>query len=411
MRRLCANATHCERGQRPRFVISGKILRCSTWNVRKQTRSGLAGWALACSKAVVMTTVAMNATTPSASAAGYKFPAEWAAHRTCYTAWPAHEYAWGPALQAAQHEFVGFVRAFTAEAGQELLTILVDDQHSAGARAALASIPSGWQLLLCNYGDIWLRDTGPLFLLREGAAGNTRLAHARFRFNGWGEKFIYPHDDSVAERLTALHPNPGSAFAYGFVLEGGAVDVDGAGTCLTTRSCLQNPNRGTPPSAAVVSERLQAALGVEHVIWLDAGLANDHTDGHIDNIARFVAEGVVVCMQAQDADDPNRDTLEAIASTLQSAHTASGRPLRVVRIPSPGRVLGAEGQVIPASYMNFYIGNRTVVMPTFGTRWDAPAEAALQKLFPHRRVVGTSARAILEGGGTFHCMTQQEPSP
>jgi agmatine deiminase len=360
------------------------------------------------------TAAATNATTPSASAAGYRFPAEWAAHRTCYTAWPAHEYAWGPALRAAQQEFVGFVRAFTAEAGQEPLTILVDDEHAAEARAALADVASGWQLLHCNYGDVWLRDTGPLFLLRTGGAsdaGQPRLAHARFRFNGWGEKFIYPHDDSVAERLTALHPNPGPAFTYTFVLEGGAIDVDGAGTCLTTRSCLQNPNRGAPPpSDAVVSERLQAALGIEHVIWLDAGLANDHTDGHIDNIARFVSEGVVVCMQAHDDDDPNRDTLDAIARTLQSAHTAAGKPLQVVRIPSPGRVLGAEGQVIPASYMNFYIGNRSIVMPAFGTRWDAPAQAALQKLFPRQRVVATSARAILEGGGTFHCMTQQEPS-
>lgn len=328
-------------------------------------------------------------------------PAEWAPHRTCYTAWPAHEYAWGPALRPAQHEFVEFVRAFTAAAGQEPLTIWVDAEHMAEARAALGdSVRYAEQ----PYGDVWFRDTAPIFL--KGPSG---VASVRFCFNGWGEKYIYPHDDTVAERLAAVRG--GRKFNFDFVLEGGAVDVDGRGSCLTTRSCLQNPNRGVPQSDETIAARLRAALGVEQLIWLDAGLANDHTDGHIDNIARFVAEGVVVCMQAHDHDDPNRDTLDAIAETLSRARGADGRPLRVERIPSPGRVLGMDGQIMPASHMNFYIGNRRVLMPVFGTAWDEPARRALQALFSDREVVACSARAILEGGGTFHCMTQQEPSP
>lgn len=357
---------------------------------------------------------AKNLSSSSASAAaGYTFPAEWTLHRTCYSAWPTHEYAWGPGLRAAQREYADFVRAFSRVPGQEPLTLLVAPEALEEAEKALADTLTLVRLEPFEYGDIWLRDTAPLFIKRLGDGASARAAEpalraARFRFNGWGEKFIYPHDDTLAARLAELQGVP--SVAHDFVLEGGAIDVDGAGTCLTTRSCLQNANRGAP-SSETVAERLRVALGIQHVIWLDAGLANDHTDGHVDNIARFVAEGVVVCMQAQDPDDPNRDALEAIADTLRQARTASGQPLRVERIPSPGRVVGADGQVVPASYMNFYIGNRSVVMPSFGTRWDAPAQTALQKLFRQRQVVASSARAILEGGGTFHCMTQQEPLP
>jgi agmatine deiminase len=231
----------------------------------------------------------------------------------------------------------------------------------------------------------------------------------RFQFNGWGEKYLYLHDNTVAERLAARAAVPN--YVCDFVLEGGAVEVDGLGTCLTTRSCLQNPNRGKPASDAEIAQRLRGALGVTQVVWIDGGLANDHTDGHIDNIARFVSEGTVVCMQAQTPDDPNRDTLDAIFETLQNAQDARGRALNVVRIPSPGRVLNTEGAVVPASYMNFIVGNKRVIMPTFGTPWDEPARTALQAVFPRHEVVGCSARAILEGGGTFHCMTQQEPLP
>jgi agmatine deiminase len=339
----------------------------------------------------------------SPRAAGYSQPAEWAPHRTCYTAWPAHEYAWGPALQDAQREFVDFVRAFAGHPDQEPLTILVDAEHMAEARDALANI-ARVQFECLPYGDVWVRDTGPVFV--KGPGG---IATVRFRFNGWGGKFVYLHDAALAGRLAERHPGP--AFVCDFVLEGGAIEVDGAGSCLTTRSCLQNPNRDAPADPELIDARLRDAFGVSQVIWLDAGLANDHTDGHIDNIARFVAQGVVVCMEPHDSDDPNRETLNAIANALTATRDAAGKPLRVVRIPSPGRVLAANGSVAPASYMNFYIGNRRVLMPTFGSRWDQPAREALQALFPRHEVIGSSARALLEGGGTFHCMTQQEPSP
>jgi agmatine deiminase len=334
---------------------------------------------------------------------GFSQPAEWAQHSACITAWPAHEYAWGPHLERAQREFIAFAEAFTHDPEQEPLHVLVTAELAAQAQKALAHVPRIVFRTLA-YGDVWLRDTAPIFV----RAGN-QVGSVRFQFNGWGEKYIYPDDDTLAERLAAAYGKPDSArFACEFVLEGGSLDVDGLGTALTTRTCLLNENRGAP-SEAVVAERLRDALGITKLIWLDAGLLNDHTDGHIDNIARFVAPGVVVCMQAHDATDPNRDVLEAIASELAKATDASGKPLRVVRIPSPGRVLSTEGEVIPASHMNFYIGNRSVLLPVFGTPFDDAAVAALQPLFPGRKVIARSARATIEGGGTFHCMTQQVP--
>jgi agmatine deiminase len=342
--------------------------------------------------------------------AGYTQPAEWAPHERCYTAWPAHEYAWGEHLRAAQREVVEFARVFSQGptpsqcSAQEPLHVLVDDAHRAEAQAALGALAPGVVLCPEPYGDVWLRDTAPVFV--RGPAG---VASVRFQFNGWGEKYVYPHDAQLAERLARRQG--GREFVCDFVLEGGAVDVDGQGTGLTTRSCLHNPNRNPPADLGQIDARLYDALGVRRWIWLDRGLLHDHTDGHIDNIARFVAPGVVVCMQSGDDDDPNRDTLDAIASDLERERDARGVPLRVVRIPSPGRVLGADGRVAPASHMNFYIGNARVILPIFGTRWDEPARAALQALFPDRDVVTSPARALLEGGGTFHCMTQQVPAP
>jgi agmatine deiminase len=249
------------------------------------------------------------------------------------------------------------------------------------------------------FGDIWLRDTGPIF----DRAGR---AH-RFLFNGWGGKYDLPFDDRVGDAVAAVAG--AEIVRHPFILEGGAIEMDGEGTLLTTRQCLLNPNRNPGWDEASAEAFLKRALGVTRVLWLDEGLANDHTDGHIDNLARFVAPGRVLCQAPVGADDPNADVLDEIALTLAAMSDAQGRKLEVIRIPSPGVVRGEDGDSIPASHMNFLIGNEAVVVPIYSDMGD-DALKALAPLFPDRRIVGLSSTAILTGGGSFHCITQQEPA-
>jgi agmatine deiminase len=330
-------------------------------------------------------------------------PAEWERHSACWLAWPSHGHLWQENLAPAQAEFAALCVAI-AELGGEPLELLVQDAAAeTQARAALGPVLDQVRFHRVPVGDIWLRDTAPIFV-REGSG---TLRAACFRFNGWGGKYVLPGDDQVAGRVAALCGAP--AQVHDWILEGGSIEADGEGTLLTTRQCLLNPNRNPGLDEAALEAALRADLGAEKVLWLNEGLLNDHTDGHIDTLARFVAPGVVVCMEAREAGDPNTATLERLAADLAACTDARGRRLRVVRIPSPGVLLDDEGEPMPASYVNFYLGNRSVVVPTYGTPYDEAAVAALAPLFPGRRVVGRSARAILSGGGAFHCITQQQP--
>ena len=341
-------------------------------------------------------------TTEHPSALGYRAVGEWARNAACFTAWPAHAYAWGELLEAAQREFVGFCEALLGEPDNEPLELLVPDAGAeADARSALGPHAARVRMRRLQVGDVWLRDTAPIFVRGERGLGSVRFA-----FNGWGGKYAYLGDAQLAGRLQEQLGLP--AFAYDLITEGGALELDGEGTCLTTESCLLGENRGAP-SREHVEEVLGQAFGVERVLWLAGGLLGDHTDGHIDNLARFVAPGVVVHTLPSEG-DPNRDTLAAIEASLGGFSDAHGRKLRLHALPSPGALLDAEGEPMAASYLNFYVANRSVIVPTFGSPHDDAALAALAKLFPDRRVVGRRANAILEGGGgTFHCMTRQQP--
>jgi agmatine deiminase len=230
-----------------------------------------------------------------------------------------------------------------------------------------------------------------------------------FRFNGWGGKYVLDGDADVA---CAIATAAGVPFVgLPFVLEGGAIEMDGEGTLLTTRQCLLNPNRNPGWREADAEEALAGALGARKVLWLDEGLANDHTDGHIDNLARFVAPGVVVCQSPwtyRGRPDPNAAVLDRIAAALEKMTDAEGRRLEVVRVPGPGFIEGDDGRAMPASHMNFIIGEKTVVVPIYSDSAD-DALKALAPLFPDRRLVAVSAAELLSGGGSFHCITQQEP--
>jgi agmatine deiminase len=287
-------------------------------------------------------------------------------------------------LEAARAEFLELCRAIgDSERVADALP---------GTRVRFHRIP---------FGDIWTRDTGPIFV----DDGTGQLSAVCFRWNGWGGKYLFEHDPEVAAAIARAAGAP--ARSVDWVLEGGGIEVDGAGSALTTRQCLLGASRNGGDERAA-EQILTRELGLDRVIWLDRGLLNDHTDGHIDTLARFVRPGVVVCM-APAADDPNRQVLDEIRTALRAATDACGRSFDVVDIPSPGRIDDAGGAPLPASYLNFYIANGAVVIPIYGSPADGAAVDALAGMFPGRPAVGLEARAILTGGGAFHCITKQQP--
>ncbi len=336
-------------------------------------------------------------------------PGEWEKHSACWVAWPAAGDLWEENLAPAQAEFTNLCRmiadfdARTQTCRGERLEVLVRDEIAErAATRALKDFNARFHRV--PYGDIWLRDTAPIFLRHE-----KKLVSAQFQFNGWGKKYVLDHDDQIAARISELTSQDATARKFDWILEGGSVDVDGEGTCLTTEQCLLNPNRNPGWTKDVAETRLKEALGVEKILWITEGLLNDHTDGHIDTIVRFVAPGKVVCMMPESESDPNARVLRQIRAELAAMTDARGRALEVIEVPSPGTVLSADEEIMPASYVNFYIGNQTVSVPQYGVAADAAAVQAISRCFPGRRTMGLSAKHILTGGGAFHCITQQQP--
>lgn len=334
-----------------------------------------------------------------------RYPAEWEPHDACWLAWPSAVDLWGDSLSAAQASFVQLCDAIAdvrvpGDARGERLEILVPDR--AQEVAAKTQLKASARYHVIPFGDIWLRDTAPIFVV-----GGDEIQAARFAFNGWGGKYILPGDDAVSDAIATASGL--SSVLYPWVLEGGSVESDGEGALLTTRQCLLNTNRNARVSVQEVENRLKLALGARRVLWLDRGLQNDHTDGHIDTLARFVGPARVVCMRPSGKDDPNSEVLDEVAVALGNMRDASDRKLEVVRVPSPGKILDNDGELMPASYVNFYIANTSVVVPTYDCAYDASAIREIGQLFPSRRTLGVPARAILTGGGAFHCITQQQP--
>ena len=319
-------------------------------------------------------------------------PPEWAAHEWVWIGFPSHADLWEDDLEKAQAEVAAFAAAVHAGGAGEEVRLVAADPPSAKKAAALAP----WATVVQEpFGDIWLRDTGPIVL----KAGGRRCA-AGFRFNGWGGKYELEGDDTIGARLAESMDL--TADLHDWVLEGGAIDVDGTGLAVTTEQCLLNPNRNPRIGREEIEARLRADLGIDRLLWLDDGLLNDHTDGHVDNLARFVAEGRIAIPQAAGADDPNAGVYrDARARALQFG-------LDVADLPSPGLV-ERDGTIIPASYMNFYIGNAAIVVPLYGAANDEAAVTAIGALFPGRKAVGIRADHVLTGGGSFHCISQQVP--
>ena len=319
---------------------------------------------------------------------GVTMPPEWAPQAWLWIGFPHLAEEWPGYLAAAQDQIAGFANA-VAESGQEVRLLVRDAANEARAR----SLVSGAVTLERRvFGDIWLRDTGPL-VRADGTA-------VRCRFNGWGGKYLMEGDQTIGAELAGDASLP--VIEADWVLEGGAIDSDGSGTVLTTEQCLLNPDRNPKLSRSDIEARLERELGFDRVVWLGDGLVNDHTDGHVDNLARFVAPGEVALPRATCKGDLNA----AVYTDARARLLAAG--LRVRDIPSPGLVTRGDF-VEPASYANFAITTDLVVVPTFGSLHDDDGVAAIAALFPDRATIGLPADAVLAGGGGFHCASQQMP--
>ncbi len=320
-----------------------------------------------------------------------RMPPEWHPQQWLWIGFPHDPVEWPGFLPRAQEQIAAFASA-VAESGQEVRLIVRDEANAARARALCSAAV---KLEMRRYGDVWLRDTGPL-VVQDGQ----RQIARRFGFNGWGGKYLMDGDQEIGAELAGSAGLPVETCDW--VLEGGALDGDGTGLVVTTEQCLLNPNRNPHLTRANIEARLARDLGYDRVLWLGDGLINDHTDGHVDNLARFVAPGVLALPRATGADDPNA----AIYADAKARAEAFGVTVR--EVPSPGRV-ETDGRIEPASYMNFAITSKLVVVPTSGTAHDADGVAAVAELFPDREVVGILADAVLAGGGSFHCASQQMP--
>ena len=316
---------------------------------------------------------------------------EWAPHLAVWIGFPSAADLWLDDLAPAQAEVAAFAAAVHADGSGEQVWLVASDDAAAAEARRLAPFA---RVIAEPFGDIWLRDTAAIVLgSGEGRRG------VDFAFNGWGGKYDLPGDDTIGVRLAQQRGLPCASAEW--ILEGGAIDGDGSGTVVTTEQCLLNPNRNPGMDKAAVETALARDLRFERFVWLGEGLLNDHTDGHVDNLARFVAPGRIAIPTAANG-DPNEAVYRDAARRIGSAG------LDLVTLPSPGEVV-RDGEVIPASYMNFYIGNAAVVVPLYGAANDEAAVHAVQALFPGRKAVGLRADHILTGGGSFHCISQQLP--
>lgn len=322
-----------------------------------------------------------------------RMPPEWHPQDWIWIGFPHDPVEWPGFLGAAQEQIAGFANA-VAESGQEVRLIVRDETNAARARGLCSAAV---KLETRVYGDVWLRDTGPLVVMDDAGGRAAR----RFGFNGWGGKYLMNGDQTIGAEL-AESAGMAPAFAD-WVLEGGALDCDGTGLVVTTEQCLLNPNRNPMLSRTDIEDRLNRDLGFDRVLWLGDGLINDHTDGHVDNLARFVAPNVLALPRATGSNDANA----AIYADAKRRAEAFGVTVR--EVPSPGLV-ETDGRIEPASYMNFAITSKLVAVPIYGTAHDADGIAAVAELFPDREVVGIMADAVLAGGGSFHCASQQMPS-
>lgn len=346
-------------------------------------------------------------TTPAAL--GFRMPAEWHPHRSTWLSWPKDPETWPGRVALVEDIYVEMISALTAH---EPVDLLVDDEETEQAVLRRCAFPATANIRFHRIQtvDSWIRDYGPNFLLGPGGEG----AFNDWTFNAWGNKYEeLKKDDGVPGKLEPVLKM--RRFSPGIVMEGGSIEVNGAGCVLTTEQCLLNSNRNPQLDRAGIERYLKDYLGVAKVLWLGEGIVGDDTDGHIDDIARFVAPNVIVCALEDDPHDANYEILRDNLARLKSITDVNGRPFEIVTLPMPGVVGGTSTSTrdlgrLPASYANFYIANNIVLLPVFGHVNDARAAETLEKVFPERRVIPINCEPLVWGMGTIHCVTQQQPA-
>jgi agmatine deiminase len=346
----------------------------------------------------------MTADLTTPAALGYRMPAEWEPHAATWLSWPRRETISFP--NTFDRVMPTFRRMVAALIEAEPVCINVcNGAHEAEARAVLDGLPlERVTFYRIPSNEPWCRDHGPIFIKR---AAEPKLAIVDWGHNAWGGKYPpFDLDDVVPTRIAEALDLP--VFDGGMILEGGSIEVNGAGALLTTEACLLNPNRNPQLTRAQIEKRLRDFLGVDEILWLGDGIEGDDTDGHVDDLTRFVTERKVVTVVEENRDDPNFEPLQQNLARLREMRV-NGRPLDVVTLPMPAR-LERDGQRLPASYANYYITNTSILLPTYSDPNDEIVRTTLQQLFPTRKIVGIDCRELIWGLGAFHCLTQQQPA-
>jgi agmatine deiminase len=346
-------------------------------------------------------------------------PPEWAPHLACYLAWPHNLDTWPGKFDVVPPIYAEMVAKIARFEPVRLM--VTDEQRLDDVRAMIRDAARRMEdeaprpllpidILHLPTNDAWVRDHGPIFVnsIANAATAAPGQIALDWRFNSWGEKYgAFDLDDVVPQKLGAHYGF--DVIEPGIVLEGGSIDVNGAGSVLTTESCLLNPNRNPALSRADIEDYLRTYLGVRNVLWLGDGIAGDDTDGHIDDLARFVAPDTIVTVLEEDPADLNYEVLRDNLDRLRAMHDQDGRAFKIETLPMPPAVVH-DGTRLPASYANFYIANGGILMPTFDAPSDAVASATLTRLFPGRRVVGIPSTDLVWGLGSVHCLSQQHPA-
>jgi len=338
------------------------------------------------------------------AALGYRMPAEWEPHAATWLSWPRRE---GISFPDSFNRVMPTLRAMVEALieSEQVCINICNGAHEAEAREILRGLPMeqiSFHLVPTN--EPWCRDHGPIFLTRDL---DPRLVAVDWDYNAWGNKYPpFDLDEVAPTRVAEILDVP--VFYPGMILEGGAIDVNGAGTLLTTESCLLNKNRNPNLSRDEIEQRLRDYLGVRDILWLGDGIAGDDTDGHIDDLARFVSERTIITVVEENRDDENYEPLQKNLARLE-AMKIGDRRLDVITLPMPKEIM-REGLRLPVTYANFYIGNSCVLVPTFADPADEAALSILRECFPDRRVIGIDCRELIWGLGAFHCLTQQQPA-